>query len=187
MPVRSVTINLTLGGQQNPDNTVGNTTQYPNNLTIAYSLASSAPPGTATIVQPDGDIDLTLLGSGPGWTPEADIYFNICGQILGTDGNNYSPRWAAPGETSGDPKEVGFCWLVVSETDDTVLAWPPGMATRQVPPARVPNRTQQVLIDDNRQGGNEYVYCLGVCFDSLPGHVGTYYYITFDPKLVVPT
>ena len=186
MAVRSATINLTLGGSQNPDNSVGNSPGS-NNLTLAYSLASSAPPTTAIIVQPDGDIDLTILGSGPGWSPEADVYFNICGQILGTDGNYYTPRWAAPTETSGNPKQVGFCWLVVSETDDTVVAWPPGMATRQVPPVRVPNRTQQVLIDDNRQGGNEYVYCLGVCFDKLPGHLGTYYYVTFDPKLVVPS
>ncbi len=186
MAVRSITVDLTLGGVQNPDNSVGNTTQYPSNLTINYSLAASAPPSTGTIVQSDGDIDLTILGSGPGWSPEADIYFNICGQIRGTDGNNYSPRWAKPGETSGDPKEVGFCWLVASANDDTVIPWPSGMSTRQVPPARVPNQNQQILIDDNRRGGNEYVYCLGVCFDNLPGHPGTYYYVTFDPKIVVP-
>lgn len=185
MAVKSITINLMIGGIQNPDNSIGDTTQYPHNLTYSYSMTNSQPTTNAPVVQSDGDIDLSLLPGGPGFTPEADIYFTVSGQIRGTDGNMYLPRWAQPGEGSGDPRMQGFCWLVTSPTDPTVVPWPPGMQSRLVPPGKNPGGTQTVLIDDNRRG-SPYYYALGVCFDNVPGANGSYYFLTFDPKIVNP-
>jgi len=181
MTVKSLTITLTLGGIQNPDNSLGNTPQYPSNLTYGYTKAASQPATNSIVVAPDGDIDLTQLPGGPGFTHETDMYFNLAGSIRGTDGNLYYPRWAKPGEGSGDPRQQGFCWLVAGPTDPTVVPWPPGMQSRLVPP----NQPTTVLIDDNRQG-SPYYYALGVCFDNLPGHIGSYYFLTFDPKIVNP-
>ena len=185
MPVKSITINLTLGGRQNQDGSLGNTPTYPNNLTYSYSQGPTQPQTSNVVVQSNGDIDLSQLPGGNGFTPETDIYFNVVGQILGTDGNMYSPRWAQSGEGSGNGPAEGFCWLVVSETDPTIVPWPPGMQSRLIPPNRQPNQSQTVLIDDNKRG-NPYYYALGVCFDNLPGHEGQYYFLTFAPKIVNP-
>lgn len=184
MPAKSITINLLIGGIQNPDNSIGNTTQYPNNLTAAYTMVSSQPPTSALVVQSDGDMDLSLLPSGPGYSPETDIYFTLSGSIRATNGAMLTPRWAQPDEGSGDPRYKGFCWLVVAEGDPTVLPWPPGMQARLVPPGKNPPGTQTVLIDDNRRG-DPYYYVLGVCFDNAPGWT-TPYFVSFDPKIVNP-
>jgi hypothetical protein len=176
MTVKSVTINFLIGGIQNPDNSLGNTQQYPNNLTYVYSMANSQPPTTAQVVKPNGDIDLNLLPDGPGYSPEADLFFTLSGQIRGTDGNMYSPRWAQPGEGSG------FCWLFDGPVNSAIIPWPPGMQTRLVPPGNVPGHSQTVLIDDNRRG-DPYYYGLGLAFDNLPGWT-TPYFVGFDPSIV---
>lgn len=170
---------LNIGGVQNPDNTVGQTTQYPNNFTFLYGKTASNPQtNSSSLVLPNGDIDLTQLPTGPGFSQEVDLYFVLTGQIQGTDGLMYSPRWAKAGE--GGPADQPYCWLVASETDPTVQPWPPGMAaslSKSTPGA--------VKIDDNRRG-TPYFYNLGVCFDNLPGWRNAAYFITFDPKIVNP-
>lgn len=174
-----VEIILTIGGVQNPDNTVGQTTQYPNNFTYLYGKTTSNPQtNSSSLVLPNGDIDLTQLPTDPGFGQEVDLYFMLSGQIQGTDGLMYSPRWARAGE--GGPPDQPYCWLVASETDPTVQPWPPGMAaslSRSMPGG--------VKIDDNRRG-TPYFYNLGVCFDNLPGWRNAAYFITFDPKIINP-
>lgn len=176
---RMVEIALDIGGSQNPDNTVGDTPQYTGNMTFCYEKIISDP-GTEnpTLVSSNGDIDLTQLPTSPGVGTEADLIFFVSGEIQGTDKAVYYPRWAKPGEGTG-PADKPYCWLVTSETDPTVVPWPPGMR------ASISPDKGYVTIDDNRRG-IPYFYNLGVCFDNLPGHRNQPCFVIFDPKIVNP-
>ena len=166
---------LNITGQQNPDNTLGQTPQYPNNLTWAYSMSTCVPPTNNTVVQLDGDIDLSQLPGGNGLGAEVDLIFGVTGSVLGTDGQYYHPRWALAGE--GGPPIQPYCWLVASDANPVVIPWPAGMAAISNDP--------WITIQDNLRG-NPYYYALGVSFDNLPGHRNTAYFLSFDPKIVNP-
>ena len=178
LPDRELHVLLNIYGHQNPDGSIGVQSSNPNSLGFNYGLNYARPGATIQAVDCWGNLDLSQVTSDPNWSNRIDMYFQVMGSILGNDGISYPVRFATATETSGNPKQVGFCWRINNQTDENPIAWPATMSAVRLSPT-------QVEINDQSPGRNSvpYFYNLGIAIDNIAG-AGSYYYITFDPKIV---
>ena len=104
-------------------------------------------------------------------------------QVYNCHNNPYYIRAATATETSGNPNQVGFCWRVNNENAEIPIPWPANITVER------PNICT-IKIDDQSPGNSSptYYYCLGTAFDNInqlgDPEQGSYYYVTFDPKIV---
>ena len=175
-PDRELHVLLNISGHQNANGTIQNVPGDPNSLQFNYGLNYARPSANVGAVLSDGDLDLSQVNTDPAYSNRVDIYFEVTGSIVGNDGNTYPVRFATATETSGNPKQVGFCWRVNNYNDETPIAWPAKMSVQRV-------SNCEVEINDQSPGRNgvPYYYCLGIVIDNI---ASPYYYITFDPKIV---
>jgi hypothetical protein len=178
LPDRELHVLLNIYGHQNGDGSIGFQSGNPHSLGWNYGLNYARPSAGVGAALSDGNLDLSLVGTDPAFSNRIDIYFKVVGSIIGNDGNTYPVRFATATETSHNPKQIGFCWRVNNETDETPIAWPATMSVQRI-------SDTEVEINDQSPGRNgvPYYYCLGIAIDNIAG-AGSYYYITFDPKIV---
>ena len=177
-PDRELHVLLNIYGHQNSNGTIEPQPGNPNSLGFNYGLNYARPGATIQAVDAFGNLDLSQVTSDPDWSNRIDIYFQVMGSILGNDGISYPVRFATATETSGNPKQVGFCWRVNNENDENPIAWPATMSAQRI-------SNFEVEINDQSPGRNSvpYYYCLGIAIDNITAPA-PYYYITFDPKIV---
>jgi hypothetical protein len=183
---RFIVVALEVNGHQNSDGTIEHRANDPSSLQYSYRLATSSPPATGPLVASNGDLDLGYLPQNPGDPAAVDIHFIVSGSITGNaPGSIYPIHFAEDTDFNPDDptKQKGYCWRVNNEQGENPIPWPGKMSTQRS------SDTEVVIMDGSPQNNSPpYYYCLGTKFTDIDQlgapRSGSYYYLTFDPKIV---